>query len=95
MNYVLAIVLCAAMLTVSFGEMHSPFLGLYSDPNHPDCYRKIIETKMTDKLSVYGQDNINGEGVSCKTDDKSQLDVWGPCPALINNITQIIVPTAI
>jgi len=81
MAYFLFVIALCVVSAAASGEA-SPFLGLYSDPNHPDCYRKVVE--MT-TFSVYGQDNIGGEGVSCNTDDESQLNNWGPCPAFINS----------
>lgn len=81
--------LVATTITLSIGYTDTPFTGMYSDPNHPDCFRKIIEGK-NDKFEVYGQDNKAGEGVSCNTDDKSQLEDWGPLPASVNS-TNIIV----
>eukprot|EP00605_Chrysophyceae_sp_TOSAG23-4_P000604 GSChrysophyteH1.ASY1.ANO1.681.1 assembled CDS len=74
------VLIFAAVLCVARSEEGVPFTGMYSDPNHPDCYRKIVDNQ--DKLSVYGQDNKGGEGVSCMTKDKAQLDNWGPCPAV-------------
>ena len=79
----------AMAITMVMAYTHTPFTGLYSDPNHPDCFRKIIEGQ-SDKFMVYGQDNKAGEGVSCNTDDKSQLEDWGPLPAVVNE-TNIVV----
>jgi len=86
------LILCALLATAAaVAEVSvSPFLGLYSDPNHPACYRKVLEKTPSGKLFVYGQDNKGGGGISCNIDDRTQLNAWGPCPAFAN-MTHITV----
>jgi hypothetical protein len=86
------LILCAVLATAAaVAEVSvSPFLGLYSDPKHPACYRKVLEKTPSGKLFVYGQDNKGGGGVSCNIDDRAQLNAWGPCPAFAN-MTHITV----
>lgn len=88
MTYMILICAILAMFMVMVASVEvsmSPFLGIYSDPNHPDCYRKVMEKMPSQQFFVYGQDNKGGEGVSCTTDDPTQLDNWGPCPATANS----------
>ena len=62
------------------------FAGNYSDPNHPDCARRIaFET--TSSARVFGADAAGGEAVSC--DGETDLP-WGPLPATVNG-AQIVV----
>lgn len=82
-------VLLLLTIVVLVAANQSSFVGMYSDPNHPDCFRKIVE-KPNEKYDVYGADNAGGEGVSCNTDDKSQIDAWGPLPASINTTTILV-----
>lgn len=87
MNALVFVIVCAFTATLTLAG--SPFVGTYSDPNHPDCARYVQE-KMLGKLAVTGEDNKGGGGVSCANAPADQLEEWGPLPASAN-ATDILV----
>lgn len=56
------------------------FNGTYSDPNHPDCARYILQVNST-YAEVSGYDAAGGEGVAC---DGETDEPWGPLPGSVS-----------
>ena len=85
-------ILVIALLCCLFSlyNASSYFLGTYSDPNHPDCFRLISEYENGTTI-VTGADNANGDGYSCSGISRSEVDFWGPLFATISDDTSISV----